>query len=62
MKQIEVQATKNAEKVMTEAAERVRQFLAIECPWKLHKDEQGKLIGDVSVTEHRTWQKRGHCS
>ena len=62
MKQIESQATKNAEKGMTEAAERLRQFLAKECPWKLHKDEQGNLIGDVSVTVDGTWQKRGHSS
>jgi hypothetical protein len=59
--QIEKATKSNAEEVMKDAAERLREKVSIERPHDMEEDGED-TIACVSVTVDGTWQKRGHSS
>ena len=62
LKKIDKEAVAYAEQVMNEAALRLQQLVQRQNPELIHKDINGKSLGDVAVTVDGTWQKRGHSS
>ena len=59
---IEKQSVTNAEKLMSDAAERLKQITAKEHPENIHPSSDGSIVADVAVSVDGTWQKRGHSS
>ena len=56
VKKIEEAAIANAEDVMKEAADRLRNITVNESPQNLHTQEEGTVLADVAVTVDGTWQ------
>ena len=59
---IEKQSMTNAEKLMCDAAERLKHTTSKEHPEDIHPSRDGSNIADVSVSVDGSWQKRGHSS
>lgn len=59
---IEKQSISNAEKLMCDAAERLKHITEKEHPENIHILEDGHVVANVSVSVDGTWQKRGHSS
>ncbi len=62
LKKVDAAAVNIANKIMLDAAERLRHKVEIEDPSKVNVMSDGTTVVDVAVTVDGTWQKRGHSS
>ena len=61
-KKLSSTSVEQAEKIMCEAADRLRTIVLEEHADNIEVFENGNLIAKVAVTVDGTWQRRGHCS